>query len=182
MTDLNKSKRQVGTKLKMPLDYSRPGYMEMFANYGLTALSAQALEKTLLLLFASIECLDLGQVSGDNLHAVLDKHNRNTLGNLISALRRKVDFPEDLEVDLISALKKRNFVMHEFFIGKFDLMRLAGSPMTLSAELRPMRDLFDRVRERIDVILEVIEKQVGVSGEILDPQAMLLLKKYRRVR
>jgi hypothetical protein len=172
----------VGSGLKMPLDYSQPGYMEMFANYGLTALSAQALEKTLLLLFASIECLDVGQVSGDNLHAVLDKHSRNTLGHLINALRSKVDFPEDLEADLISALKKRNFVMHEFFLGKFDLIRLAGSPMTLSAELRPMRDLFDRVRERIDVILEVIQKQSGISGEELDPQAKLLVKRYRKYR
>ena len=34
----------------MPIDYSDPGYQAMFANYGLTALAAQALEKTLLLL------------------------------------------------------------------------------------------------------------------------------------
>jgi hypothetical protein len=162
----------------MPIDYSLPGYQEMFANYGLTALSAQALEKTLLLLIAGIECLEAGHVSRDDLHAVLDKHNRKTLGILISALRSKVDFPPDLETDLVSALEKRNYVMHEFFLFKFDLLRLAGSPYVLSEELRPIRDLFDKVRERIDVILEVIQRQSGISGEELDPQAMLLLKRY----
>jgi hypothetical protein len=42
----------------MPFDYSRRGYKEMFANYGLTALAAQCLEKTVLILFITVECIE----------------------------------------------------------------------------------------------------------------------------
>jgi hypothetical protein len=63
----------------MPIDYSGPGYQAMFANYGLTALAAQALEKTLLLLLGAVNCLGVGKVSRGDLYEVLDKHNRVVL-------------------------------------------------------------------------------------------------------
>lgn len=49
----------------MAIDYSRPGYEEMFASYGRTALAAQALEKTVLVLLAGVECLEASKVSKD---------------------------------------------------------------------------------------------------------------------
>lgn len=166
----------------MAIDYSRPGYKEMFANFGLAALAAQALEKTVLLLLAGIECLDASKVSKDDLHAILDKHDRKTLGQLMTALRQKVDFPKDLESDLYCALEKRNYVMHEFFLVKLDFIRLAESPEILNAELRPIRDLFVDVQGRIDLILEIVQKQIGVPGMILDQQAKQLFKRYKSIK
>ncbi len=163
----------------MAIDYSRPGYKEMFASYGRTALAAQALEKTVLVLLAGVECLEASKVSKDDLHEVLDKHNRETLGRLIKVLRKKVDFPQELESDLQRALEKRNYVMHDFFLVKWDLHRLAGSPETMSEELCPIWDLFNDVQERVDSILEIVQKQIMVSGEKLDQEAKQLLKRYR---
>ena len=163
----------------MPIDIQQPGYKEMFANYGLTALAAQALEKTLFLLLAAVECLETGKVEKTELHEVFDQHNRKPMSRLIEALRTKVAFPQDLEDDLNRALGKRNYVMHDFFLSGFDIGRLAGSPEKLSEELRPMRDLFDNVQSGVDAILETIQKQFGVPRTKLDQQARQLLKSYQ---
>jgi len=101
----------------MAIDYSQPGYKEMFANYGLTALAAQALEKTLLLLLAAVHCLEAGKVSKNDLHEILDKHDRKTLGQLVNALRSQVAFPQDLEAAISLSLEKRNYVI-ELFLNK----------------------------------------------------------------
>jgi hypothetical protein len=39
------------------LDYSRPEFKTMFANYGLTAIAAVSLEKSIILLIAAIDNL-----------------------------------------------------------------------------------------------------------------------------
>jgi len=163
----------------MPIDYSQLGYKEMFANYGLTALAAQALEKTVLLLLAGVECLEMSQISEVDLHDALDKHDRETLGRLIRALRDKVAFPQALETDLQTALERRNYVMHDFFLLRFDSRRLSESPEKLSEELRPIRDLFDDVQNRVDTIIATIQHQVGVSEAKLDEDAKRLLKRFR---
>lgn len=163
----------------MPIDYSQPGYKEMLANFGLTALAAQSLEKTLLLLLAAVECLEAGKVEKDEIHEVLDKHHPKPMKRLINALRTKVAFPQDLEDDLERALQRRNYVMHDFFLDGFDIQRLARSPEKMSEELRPMRDLFDNVQSRIDAILEIIQKQFGVPRTKLDQHARQLLKSYQ---
>lgn len=51
----------------MPIDYSQPGYKEMFANYGLTAIAALSLEKALLLLVAAIDNLGNGNLPKEKL-------------------------------------------------------------------------------------------------------------------
>ena len=163
----------------MAIDYSKPGYKEMFANHGLTALAVQALEKTLFLLLAAVECLEAGRVEKNDLYEVFGRNDRKSLGRLINALRTKVAFPQDLESDLTRALEKRNYVMHDFFLNRFDILRLAGSPERMSEELRPIRDLIDNVQNRVDAILGIIQKQFGVSSAKLDQQAKHLVKSYQ---
>jgi len=146
----------------MTIDYSQPGYKDMFANYGLTALAAQTLEKTLVLLLAAVECLEAGRIEKNDLYNVFGRHDHKTLGRLINVLRTKVDFPQDLENDLTLALEKRNYAMHDFFLNRFAILRLTGSPEKMSEELRPFRDLFDNVQNRVDATLVIIQKQIGV--------------------
>lgn len=162
----------------MAIDYSQPGYKEMFANYGLTALAAQALEKTLLLLLGAVNCLEVGKVTKSDLHEVLDEHNRKTLAWLIKALRTKVTFPHALEADLTRALEKRNYVMHHFFLDRFDVLRLAESPEQMSQELRPIWELLNDVQGRTGAILEIVQKQFGGSQAQIEQEAKQLLKIY----
>ena len=75
----------------MPIDYSQPGYKEMFANYGLTALAAQAMEKTLFILLAAVECLETRKVSKSDLYKVFDRHDRKY------NVPQKLDHPISLE-------------------------------------------------------------------------------------
>lgn len=158
------------------IDYSRPGYKEMFANFGLTILASQALEKTLLLLLASINCLEVGKVSKEDLYQVLNQHNRKTLGQLINALRKKVEFPKNLEADLCVALEKRNYITHHFFMDKLDILRLSRAPDKLSQELLPIRDFLLDVQRRVDSVLEVVQNQAQITSDRVEEEAKQLLK------
>lgn len=162
----------------MPIDYSQPGYKEMFANYGLTAFGAQAMEKTLFLLLAAVECLEARKVSKSELYKVFDRHDRKTLGRLIDALRKKIPIAQNLDDDLNHALDKRNYVVHNFFLDRWDNQRLI-TPEQMSEELRPIRDLFDDVKNRIDDILGIVQRQFEVPNAKLDQQAKKMLKIYQ---
>lgn len=91
----------------MLIDYSQHGYKEMFANYGLTALAAQGMEKILFILLAAVECLETRKVSKNDLYKVFDKHDRRTLGQIINTLRKKVAFPQKriLGSSLVSCIR-----------------------------------------------------------------------------
>ena len=151
----------------------------MFANYGLTALAAQALEKSLLLLIAAIECLETGQTERDALYDVFGRHNRKPLGRLIAVLREKVTLPQDLESDLGQALGERNHVMHNFFLNGFEVSDLERSVEKMSEELRPIRDHLNAVSSRIDAMVGVVQERFEVTREKLDRQARQLLENYQ---
>jgi hypothetical protein len=163
----------------MPIDYSQPGLKEMFANYGLTALAAQAMEKTLFLLLAAVECLEARKVSKSELYKVFDRHDRKTLGQLIAALRKKIPVAQNLDDDLNHALDKRNYVAHNFFLDRWDNQRLIRHPEQMSEELLPIRDLFDDVQNRINDILGIVQRQFEVPYAKLDQQAKEMLKIYQ---
>jgi len=69
--------------------------------------------------------------------------------------------------------------MHNFFLDKFDVLRLAGEPEKLSEELRPIHDLFSDVQDRADSILQILQKQFGISPASIDREAKQLLKNYQ---
>jgi hypothetical protein len=69
--------------------------------------------------------------------------------------------------------------MHNFFLDRFDILRLAGPPEKMSEELRPIRDLRDDVQNRIDEILGIVQRQFGVPEAKLDQQAREMLKIYQ---
>jgi len=151
----------------------------MFANYGFTALAAQALEKSLLLLIAANECLEEGQTKRGALYEVFGRHNRKSLGLLIGALRGKVILPQDLENDLDQALEKRNYVMHHFFFDGFEVSALGRPPEKMSEELRPIRDQLDDVRIRVDAMVGDIQERFEITRERLDRQARQLLGNHQ---
>jgi hypothetical protein len=137
----------------------------MFANYGLTALAAQCLEKTVLILFIAIECIEKKKSSAQDLWNIIDI-DKSTLGTLVKILKKKGEIPQELQPDLDYAVDRRNYVMHNFFLNKinrFDNSLLKPSPQKISDELLPIRDLLDNVQTRVDLILADKVKQLEVS-------------------
>lgn len=158
------------------IDYSRPEFKTMFANYGLTAMSAISLEKTILLLIAAIDNLGKGDLPKEYLHKYLQKHRRKTLGNLIRELKKKLKIPSELENDLEQARQHRNKTIHHFFVEHYDTLILPKGPILLSAKLKPIRDLFTEAQDKIDQILELISKDLSKPLNEISSEIKKLLK------
>ena len=143
----------LNTEFRMPVDYSQPGYKEMFANYGLTAIEALSLEKTLLLLIAASD--HLGKVDHPNEvpHEYLKSNSKKPMGVLIGEVKKRMNLPSSLEAKLSKAVTDRNHIIHHFFIDEYQTMVLPNGPTVLSGKLRPLRDFFATVRSEIDELV-----------------------------
>jgi hypothetical protein len=162
----------------MPINYSQPGYQEMFANCGLTLLKAQLLERIVLFLWVSNECFENNETTGQDLTNRIDK-NGDQFKQLVEKLKEKNIIPQELYADLEDARKKRNKFVHRFFVRrleKSDLDRLAGDPDKISEEVRPIHDLFDNLLERVDSILDVKIKQFNIPREKIEHEAQQILE------
>lgn len=168
----------------MSIDYSQPGYKEMFANYGLTAMAALSLEKTLLLLVAAIDNLGNGNLPKEKLHEYLANSEsgkpmkKRNMGDLIRDVASRMNISTALEADLKEANKSRNSIIHHFFVDKYETLTSPLGPVALSNELRPIRDLFLRIQTEIDHHLsKVCDELRKPQAEISQNLRMLLKEK-----
>jgi hypothetical protein len=76
-------------------------------------------------------------------------------------------------------LEQRSYVMHYFFLDRFDVLRLTGSPETMSQELRPIWELLNNVQDRADAVLEIVQKQFEVLRTQIDQEAKQVLRIYQ---
>ena len=166
----------------MPIDYSQPGYKEMFANYGLTAIAALRLEKTLMLLVAAIDNLGNGNLPKERLHEYLENSGSGkpiktrTMGNLIKEVNRRITISLALEADLEKANAWRNYVIHHFFMDEYDTLVLPSGPIALGNKLRPIRDLFVRLQSEVDGHLSKICDELRKPKTEICQEVRMLLK------
>jgi hypothetical protein len=138
----------------MPIDYSRPEWRTLFANYGRTAHAAQVLEKTLLLLLASVHCQKEGKRLPSDLHAFLDSNKRKRVSAIIKTLKQQLPFPPDLDTDLQEVFQRRNDVIHHFFLDSFDGRNWARPPEHMDRELRPICERLRSLQDRVEALFE----------------------------
>ena len=117
----------------MPIDYSQPDYKELFANYGLTAIAALSLEKSLLLLTAAIDNLGNGNLPKEMLEKYLESPRNNSMrkkamGNLVDEVRQANRHPTSLKANLKKAVTDRNHIVHHFFMDEYEIMILPNGP------------------------------------------------------
>lgn len=145
----------------------------MFANYGLTAVAAVSLEKTLLYLIAAID--HLGKETNAP-STYLEKHRKATLGQLIRDLNKRVHIPAEMYSKLKIALEKRNEVVHNFFVEQYETMLLPNGPAHLSNQLRPIRDLFSSAYSEVDILLGKVSVQLNKPKNEISPEVRKILK------
>lgn len=160
-------------------DYSRSDFKTMFANYGLTAISAVALEKSLLLLMAVIDNLGKGNFPKELLHDYLKKHHKKTIGSLIKEIKKRINISSDLEMKLEKARIYRNQFIHHFFMDEYETMDIPNGPTILSNKLRPIRDFFVEVHLEIDALIGAIGADLSKPRNEISSRVRKLLKSNR---
>lgn len=157
------------------LDYSRPEFKTMFANYGLTAIAALALEKSVMLLIAAIDNIGKGDLPKEVLHEYLQKYQKKPLGFLITELEKRILLTPDIKTYLEKALIDRNMIIHHFFVDEYETMLLDEGPKLLSNRLRPIRDSFVAVHSKIDDLLGLVSAELNKTKNEMNPDVRKLL-------
>lgn len=165
----------------MPIDYSQPGYKELFANYGLTAIAALSLEKSLLLLTAAINNLGNGNLPKEMLQVYLESPRNNPMrkkpmGKLIDELNERINIPHSLEANIKKAVTDRNHIIHHFFMDEYEIMILPNGPTILSNKLRPIRDFFAAVHSEVDELVGLVIAELRKPKTEISPNVRNMLK------
>lgn len=87
---------------------------QLAAALGMACFQAQALEYSIVSLFAATLILEKG-VWGTEVRELMDARFTETLGTLVRKASKTLSLPPELVTDIEGALKQRNWVTHNFF-------------------------------------------------------------------
>lgn len=138
-------------------DYSDERYKVLFANFGLCSLKAQVIEHQLAVITTATRYLGTGSFNVTEFRQTLNADKR-TMGQLIKALRVKIEVPVDLEEILKKALEDRNYIIHHFFMKKCLQMGQVESAPEMTAEIISIGRNFEVAIEKLDQIMEKLQK------------------------
>lgn len=152
----------------------------MFANFGVAAMHAAFLEKTVLLLVVAANHLGEDHpIPASEVKAAIRKDNDKTFGQLIGLLKEKIHLEESLEGLIRTAKGKRDFLFHHFFFDRAEVID-TGDPNILSAELMTLGEEFSSVRNQVDARLARIVRQLNLPMNEVDQEVIKLLKQEAR--
>jgi hypothetical protein len=113
-----------------------PTLDDVYRKFGETSEAAQLLETSFGTKLLWVHCVDAGLVAEPDRKraaAILDKIDRQTLGQLIKNVNRKTASLDELEVLLSKALEERNRLSHTFY-RQHNFRRNSGEGRTLMME------------------------------------------------
>jgi hypothetical protein len=148
---------------------------EVYARFGLAIYYAQVLEHGLV---NALVILDLipsrrhlarsGEEWGTEVDAFMDRHFETTMGRLMKNLRDVTQVGVDLENLLCDAIKKRNWLAHNYFRERAtEFMSSAGREQMLR-EVDECRDLFQTADQRLEGIVAPLRSKAGITDELLE--------------
>ncbi|NTU49680.1 MAG: hypothetical protein HGA87_02080 [Desulfobulbaceae bacterium] len=147
---------------------------EVFALYGLAMYHAQCFEKSLVIL---VSMTFNKKYLSSPLHerdVFFDESFKKTAGALVKRLKEKIKVPETLEVQLVEAVHKRNWLAHDYFWNRAgELLNVAGNEKMVG-ELTDIYKYFDVIDKRLVVIYEKWAAKLGITEEVIQK----MMKEY----
>lgn len=156
---------------------------EVYARYGLALYHAQVLEHgivnslTILSLLPSRRHFAESQDEwGLLVDEFMDRNFEKSMGQMITALRAVTTVPDDLEGLFRQALKKRNWLVHDFFRERVkDFLDSAGRDKML-AEVDGCRAGFEEADQRLAKIVDPLRNTAGITDKMLMEEFQRLVK------
>ncbi len=159
----------------MPDDVLAEEVKEVYARFGLAFYHAQVLEHSIVnaLLILDLIPTRRHNVSSQDewesiVEAFMGHHFEATMGRMIQNLRSVTEVPSDLEVRLRDALRRRNWLAHDFFRERaVELTTSAGRDQMIS-EVDECRACFEASDERLEEIVTPVRNKVGITDQLLE--------------
>jgi len=144
---------------------------------GLALLNAQALEYSIVTLFAINKLLIDGKWSKDIRNLMKSKY-KQTLGKLLNDVSKKIKLKSDLESRLFEALKMRNWVVHNYFREFAPVIASNIIRDKATKKLYKTALFFEQVSDEINEINFKLMQQSGRSGEDIIENIKVTVKSY----
>ena len=154
---------------------------EVYARFGLAVYFAQVLEHGLV---NALIILDLipsrhhlarsRKEWGAEVDMFMDRHFETTMGRMMKNLRDVTEVPPELDILLHDALKKRNWLAHDYFRERAKEFMLPTGREQMLREVDECRNLFQAADKQLESIVAPLRAKVGISDELLE-------REYRRM-
>jgi hypothetical protein len=109
---------------------------------------------------------------------IFDAHDSRTFGQLLRAARdHQIPIPDETEKLFTEALKKRNYLNHDFFADHAGHFMSEGGRRTMIQRLRDLTLIFKGADELCEPIYRPLLERMGVSEESLRKRTEELIEK-----
>lgn len=162
---------------------------ELYAEFGMTAEKAQALEVAagnIVLSFYTL-FVDSDQISSEErefFRGLLDDINQVTLGRVLKTVKCLGTFDESLLAIIDEGLRQRNYLTHHFFRTHNFAIHHASGRAVMVEELRGIRSKLDQADFVLNAVSEFLDEHAGregVSGSDAQKLMSQLMAEGRRV-
>ena len=151
---------------------------DTYAHFGLAIFQAQIFEIEIVtsMVIAMFPKKDL--IGRKNISAFMDQRSTYTLGRLLRDLKKYASVPDELEQTLEEALKKRNWLVHNYFKDRAEeFMSSAGCNLMIS-ELEGAQQLFVDATHTLNISVKPIRERFGLTDEVIDRELQRQMVKH----
>lgn len=142
----------------------------LFLELGKALFICQSFEESLCFLHALMSHEEVSEEQGA-FEASWDFHSTKTLGQLINALRKRIDIPDDLSAFLEAGLKIRNGIVHGFVPKNMQRLVHPKERAEVENELEHMKREVKKRDVVINKLLDAMFAKYGMSNTDLKHRA-----------
>jgi hypothetical protein len=146
-----------------PIDPESHQVREVYAHFGLAVYHAQALERTLAMALATV--YGPTKMTRQKYRALVESKYEKTLGQLVGEIRKTTNLPSNQTVLLKEALRKRNWLVHDYFWERAATFARQDGRGAMIRELNEAADFFLKVDKEFGRILRTWGEKRGVTQE-----------------
>ncbi|MDO8805159.1 MAG: hypothetical protein Q7R35_12065 [Elusimicrobiota bacterium] len=141
---------------------------EVYAQYGLAMYQAQCFERGIAIVLASVYGIQPKDGTRSMYQKTLEGHFERTLGGLVKELGKAARLPLEFEANIKDALKKRNWLAHNYFWDRADSFFSSDGREKMLLELRETAYLFKKLDEYLAAISMAWGEKHGVTPQMIE--------------
>ncbi len=150
------------------LDANGQQRRETFARYGLAMYHAQRIEKSLSILVSIVFNKEFLPSSQDHREEIQNEVFAETIGRLLTRMRKQVTIPPNLDKTLSYALQKRNWLARDYFWDRAGEWQTNAGRNKMLDELTKLDEFFSKVDAHLTSIYGKWTKKIGLPQDAID--------------
>ena len=143
---------------------------DTYVHFAVAMFRAQNLETEIVNAMIIARLPEKDHITMQEIDAFRDQQFTYTLGKLIRELKKYVSVHDELEQTLSEALKKRNWLAHDYFRERaLELISSAGCNLMISELVRAQHLFWDSART-LNMAVKPIRERFGLTDEVLEQE------------